>query len=195
MTADATALEKKLLRQEFLAARKDMPFDERAAADAEILRRLTEEHVYRSAKQVFAYVSMPHEVGTRELLTQILADGKTLGLPVCTPTDHTLTFYRLDAPDELCSGAYRIPVPPVSPERRLTADADTLIIVPMLAFDSEGCRLGAGGGYYDRLLAGVSCTAVGICYDSFQREHLPHDTFDRKLNRCITEKGGYIWLT
>ena len=190
---DTVAQEKKLLRQVLLTQRRAMSFAARAAADEAITKRLLSEPAYRAAKKVFAYVSMPHEVGTALLIRRILADGKLLGLPVCNPADSTLTFYRLDTPDELCSGAFRIPGPPVSPERLLTADADTLIVVPLLAFDSEGYRLGAGGGYYDRFLADIPCTAVGICYADFRQEHLPHDTFDRKLTSCITEKGGYIW--
>ncbi|MBQ8921200.1 MAG: 5-formyltetrahydrofolate cyclo-ligase [Oscillospiraceae bacterium] len=184
--------QKKALRAELLAKRCEMPSALREAADAAIAERVLSHPDYVQAETVFAYVSMPHEVSTRALLGRILQSGKRLGLPVCDPKTHTLTFYRLDAPDELVTGMYRIPVPPVSEERRLTPDESTLVLVPMLAFDGEGYRLGAGGGYYDRFLAeyGQTVRTLGICYAENRLTHLPHDAYDQKIPCCVTEQKG-----
>ncbi len=184
--------QKKALRAEILKRRMEMPADMRKAADAAITEQILAHPDFIRAKTVFAYVSMPHEVGTRGLLRSITAAGKVLGLPVCDPKTHTLTFYRLGSPDELVTGLYRIPVPPVSADRILIPDADTLVIVPMLAFDREGYRLGAGGGYYDRFLAefGQTVRAIGICYAENRTAHLPHDAYDRKVPCCVTEQKG-----
>ncbi|MBR3267555.1 MAG: 5-formyltetrahydrofolate cyclo-ligase [Oscillospiraceae bacterium] len=182
--------QKKALRAEILGKRREMPAERREAADASITAQILEHPDFIRAKTVFAYVSMPHEVRTRELLCRILAAGKVLGLPVCDAGTHTLTFYRLDSCDELTEGKYRIPVPPVSEERLLTPDADTLVLVPMLAFDDDGYRLGAGGGYYDRFLAayGHCVRIIGICYAENRIAHLPHDAYDQKIPCCITEQ-------
>ena len=99
-----------------------------------------------------------------------------------------MQFYRLDALSELRAGAYRIPAPPVSADRLLVPSAETLMIVPMLAFDAAGYRLGAGGGYYDRYLAAHQVQTIGICYADCRMTQLPHDNYDRKLMCCVTEQ-------
>jgi 5-formyltetrahydrofolate cyclo-ligase len=181
-------LQKQTLRAKIVADRVAMPFDRRASADAAITEAVCGSAEYKAAKQIFCYVSMPHEVSTRELLRQILRDGKTLGLPVCDTAVCEMTFYRLDDIKELQSGAYRIPVPPTDAARILVPDEDTLMIVPMLAFDAEGYRLGAGGGYYDRYLAKYPVKTLGICYADQKQTQLPHGEYDKKLARCITEQ-------
>lgn len=180
--------QKKQLRALMLQKRADMSASERAASDRAIWERLRAHPFYRAAKTVLAYASMPHEVSTAALLTGCLADGKTVGLPVCETATRGMTFYRLDALRELTEGAYRIPVPPQEPARVLCPDADTLMVVPMLAFDSMGYRLGAGGGYYDRFLAKhPQLRAVGICYAQCRIPALPRDAYDQRLTHCITQ--------
>ena len=182
--------EKKALRTKLIESRLTMPADVRQAADAAIAASVLKQPEFRAAKQVFAYVSMQHEVGTAVLLSEIVRAGKVLGLPVCDANTHTLTFYRLNAVSELKTGMYRIPVPPVTEDRRLVPDAKTLVILPMLAFDPEGYRLGAGGGYYDRFLAayGNTVRVLGICYAENRLAALPHDEYDRQIPCCVTEQ-------
>ncbi|MCR4759133.1 MAG: 5-formyltetrahydrofolate cyclo-ligase [Oscillospiraceae bacterium] len=187
-TATEIPVGKKELRAAMMKKRRAMSVSARAAADRAIAEAVLQHPVYQAAKQVFAYVSMPHEVGTGRILEAVLADGKLLGLPVCEPDCCGMQFYRLKALSELKAGAYRIPVPPVSGDRLLVPDENTLVIVPMLAFDAEGYRLGAGGGYYDRFLAANPVQTVGICYADCRLTQLPHDDYDRKLSCCVTEQ-------
>ncbi|MBR4200066.1 MAG: 5-formyltetrahydrofolate cyclo-ligase [Oscillospiraceae bacterium] len=184
----ALADEKKALRRQILQQRAAMSFELRAAADAAITAAVLRHPFYQAAKQVFCYVSMPHEVSTRTLLAEILSSGRTLGLPVCDPLRNEMTFYRLDSLKELTQGAYRIPVPPASEDRILLPDADTLMILPMLSFDNAGRRLGAGGGYYDRYLANNQIKTLGICYADCKLAQLPHDAHDQRLMCCVTEQ-------
>ena len=180
--------EKKALRRKIMEQRAEMSFAQRAAADAAITETVLRHPDFQAAKQVFCYVSMPHEVSTRALLTEILRAGKTLGLPVCDPLRNEMRFYRLDALSELKQGAYRIPAPPDDGDRLLLPDADTLMILPMLSFDDAGCRLGAGGGYYDRYLAKNQIKTIGICYADCKQAQLPHDANDQRLMCCVTEQ-------
>ena len=179
---------KKALRRQMFQQRSEMPFNRRLDADRRITEAVLGHPAYQQAKQVFCYVSLPHEVSTKALIAAVLRDGKRLGLPVCETGTGTMTFYRLDAVSELKAGAFRIPVPPVAQERILLPDADTLMIVPMLAYDAEGYRLGAGGGYYDRYLAEYQIRTLGICYADCRQTQLPHDAYDRRLECCITEQ-------
>ncbi len=185
---NTASMNKTALRDAMLQKRKAMPFDIRAAADEAIAKRVLQSREYESANRVFAYVSMPHEVHTRYLLGEILADGKQLALPVCDTYRHTMQFYLLRSMDELKSGAYRIPVPPVSPERCVQPDAATLMLLPMLAFDAQGYRLGAGGGYYDRYLALYSPVTMGLCYADCFVQSLPRNEYDRRMLCCATEQ-------
>lgn len=187
MSLDITA-EKKALRRSMFQLRAEMSFDSRRSAERVITETVLQHPAYQQARQIFCYVSMPHEVGTKTLLSSALQDGKILGLPVCEPKSCTMTFYRLNALSELQTGAFRIPIPPVSQDRILTPDADTLMIVPMLAYDAEGYRLGAGGGYYDRYLERYQIRTLGICYADCRQTQLPHDAFDRRLDCCVTEQ-------
>jgi len=181
---------KKALRTEIMQFRRSFPADAKAKADAAIAEAVLQQAEFQSAEQVFAYVAMPHEVGTKAILQGILEQGKVLGLPVCDAASHTLTFYRLDSPEELQTGMYRIPVPPTEPDRILIPDKTTLVLVPMLAIDHAGYRLGAGGGYYDRFLAayGNIINTLGICYAENCLAELPHDQYDQRILSCITEQ-------
>ena len=187
-TATETDAEKKTLRAAMMSQRHAMSVAFRREADRAIAEAVKRHPAYEAASQVFAYVSMPHEVGTRAILEAVLADGKALGLPVCEPETCGMQFYRLEALSELKAGAYRIPVPPVTAERLLLPAEDTLVIVPMLAYDAAGYRLGAGGGYYDRFLAANPVHTVGICYADCRMTQLPHGMYDRKLECCVTEQ-------
>jgi len=180
--------EKRDLRRRMLRIREEMPFETRLQADAAITRAVLSHPAFQAADRVFAYVSMPHEVGTRALLEACLQAGKTLGLPVCDMQTHEMVFYRLDALSELKTGAYRIPVPPDSDDRRLMPTDGTLMLVPMLAYDAEGYRLGAGGGFYDRYLAAHSVQNAGLCYAACRSAQLPREACDFPLQCCITEQ-------
>lgn len=182
--------QKKSLRSKMREIRNGMPCAVRAAYDRAIAEAVIAHPGYLRAKQVFVYAAMPWEVQTQRILQQTLDCGKILALPVCETDRHTMTFYRLDTLDELEVGAYRIPIPPISEERICVPDGDTLMILPMMAYDRLGYRLGAGGGYYDRFLAQYpSVRTLGICYSDCTAESLPHDIYDRKMQACITENG------
>ena len=188
MNEDTLREQKRALREEMIRRRREMPRSVRERADAAITAAVLSHPLFAAAEQVFAYVSLPHEVGTAEIIRACLSSGKTLGLPVCTPETREMTFFRLDSRDELQSGAYRIPVPPQSADRVRKPDGKTLVIVPMFAFDGEGYRLGAGGGYYDRWLAANPVSAIGICYENGRTETLPHGQYDCALRYLITEQ-------
>ena len=180
--------EKQTLRREMLRRRKDMSVQQRQAADDAIAARVLADLDFAAAEQILLYVSMPHEVGTERLLRACLSLGKTLGLPVCDTETHTMQFYRLGDLSELRAGAYRIPVPPQSPDRLLIPERNTLMLMPMLAFDGDGYRLGAGGGFYDRYLATYPVRTTGLCYAACRVPALPRDRYDIPMQRCITEQ-------
>ena len=95
--------------------------------------------------------------------------------------------------ETLVPGAFQIPEPgcgtPVLPP-----EAFDLAIVPAVAFDREGYRLGRGGGYYDRYLEQTNCVKAGLCFESFLLPSVPHEAHDVRMDRIFTEEGEYIWV-
>jgi 5-formyltetrahydrofolate cyclo-ligase len=95
--------------------------------------------------------------------------------------------------EELDPSGFGIPEPILCPDSRLlTAEElflpDTLVIVPALAFDRKGFRIGYGGGYYDRLLERASCPSVGLTFHELLQLELPRDPWDRPVQAVCTEE-------
>ena len=147
---------------------------------------------YRSAATVLWYVSMPAELATVPGIEAALADGKRVAVPWCDGDD--LGLWRLEAVSELEPGTWGIPEPPPArrgePGRRIAAEAIDLVVVPGLAFDRRGRRLGHGKGYYDRLLARSPAARAGLCFDAQVFPEVPAGPRDAVMDWLVTERGA-----
>ena len=147
---------------------------------------------YRAAATVLWYVSMPSELATVPGIEAALADGKRVAVPWCDGDD--LGLWRLEAVEELEPGTWGIPEPPPSrrgePARRIAAEAIDLVVVPGLAFDRHGRRLGHGKGYYDRLLARSPAVRAGLCFDAQVFPEVPAGPHDAVMDWVVTERGA-----
>lgn len=195
VASDVDAQEaKRALRKRCSAARADMGADARSACDGRIRAHLAGFSPYASAPLVLAYLSYRDEVDTIELAREILASGRRLAVPRCVPAHHEMTFFEISSFDDVSAGYKGIlePAPhiadPLSPD-----DADlaaSVCLVPALAFDRRGFRLGYGGGYYDRFLAGFSGLPVGLARTSqVSDEDLPTDRYDQRVSFIATDGG------
>lgn len=137
---------------------------------------------YAAAKTVALYFAGDFEVSVSGLLQDT---DKTLLLPRCEGSG--MVFCRYDG--RLAPDRFGIPAPLTGPWR----DAIDLMVVPALAFDRRGCRLGRGGGFYDRALAGYTGESVGVIRDAFVLDELPVEAHDKKVGFLVTEKGVYIF--
>ena len=182
---------KRALRREKIALRRAMSAELRSRADEAINRRLLE--IVRAEKPsgLVAYVSD----GTEPDLTPVLQYALQAGIPLCLPrfeqdgSYSIVTVRSLDFP----ASHWGIPEPaadsPAAPPELL---AKALWLVPGVAFDREGGRLGRGKGIYDRFLAGISGTAAGIAYDcQITTAALPMEKHDRPLELVVTESALY----
>ena len=153
--------EKAALRTALRARLKALPLSERQAEDSLLLRRFLDLPQVGTAKTLLLYHGMGTEPETARLMTPLWDTGKRVCLPRCLP-GNTLEA-RLVRPDSsLVRHAYGMwepgeDCPLVEPEEI------GLVLVPGLAFDRSGGRLGQGGGYYDRWLAGFSGLTVALC--------------------------------
>jgi len=148
----------------------------------------------RAGAVVSGYWPLPDEFDSRPLLTRLSRAGHPLGLPVVVGRDEALVFRAWSPGTPLAEGGFGVSVPPEDAPKL----APELLIVPLLAFDREGYRLGYGGGCFDRTLAtlragapprvGGKITAVGIAFSGQEVETVPHDSRDQRLEWILTER-------
>ncbi|MDR1815478.1 MAG: 5-formyltetrahydrofolate cyclo-ligase [Clostridiales Family XIII bacterium] len=178
---------KSALRKEMLAARAAMGVDVRAAADAEIFRRLTALPAYLDARTVFLYVSVGDEPDTRALIEDALARGKRVCVPLCERMG-VMRACRITGEADLVHGKYGIPEPaPDCPT--VPSDEIDLIVAPCVCCDRGGYRLGYGGGFYDRWLAMASAPSVVLCYAALLVDAVPREPHDRRADLVVTDAG------
>ena len=178
---------KNVLRNRFKERRRLMTQNRKALADHRIAVRLRTLLCYRRAKTVLAYVSMPIEVGTREIIKKALSDGKRVAVPRCVPGTREMEFYVIDSLDELLPGTFGVLEPAPNPEKRLYDFSHSICVVPALACDRTGYRLGYGGGYYDRFLRDYPGEKVLILYKCCLVPILWHGRYDVPVDRIVTE--------
>lgn len=143
---------------------------------------------YQNASAIMAYVSLPYEVGTRPLIDKMLEDDKKVCVPVVLDNEN-MDCAQISSLSELTPGKFGILSPSPLSYKKLDKACLDLIIVPALAFDILGNRLGRGGGYYDRFLAEVSAATVGFCPNICLTDSLPRDKTDISVSCVITEQG------
>lgn len=169
-------------KKEFRRRVRTLP---RKVDDGALCRYVLESEWFLQADTVMAYAAIPPEVDLSLVLEAILAAGKTLVLPRCEE-DGIMTARRIDDLGQLVSGAYGIPEPtPDAPV--ISAKEIVLILVPGLAFDAAGRRLGRGKGYYDRFLADFCGKTMGICGQLMQE--IPVEPHDITMDAIATDHG------
>jgi len=182
--------QKASVRTQVRRAILDMRDDVRARKDKAIYRRVLTWLPFRDAAVVLLYVGhFPEEIATGYLLDAALDAGKHVLLPRVDAAGRRMTLHRIvDVRADLEPGVYGIPEPSAScPEVRIEA-VDT-ILVPGLAFDIDGYRVGRGGGYYDRLLGACrpDVVTVSIAYDNQVVAPVPREPHDRPVAHVLTE--------
>lgn len=178
--------DKKTLRQRFLAERAAQNPADKQAIDREITRRLLESELYRRAACVFLYVSTAQEIDTRALLQAALDAGKAVCVPLCGAAGE-MTARQITHPGQLRPGVHGIEEPPADAPEIAPEQLD-LAVVPALACDRQGYRLGYGGGYYDRYLVRTAAVRAALCAETRLVEQLPHTALDQRCRWIITER-------
>jgi len=139
------------------------------------------------ARVIGLYVPVHNEVETAEVMRAALAAAKLVLLPAVCPGG--LEFRQIDDPGMLRSGAFNIPEPDASCQVHSPEEAD-LIVIPGVAFDTGGRRIGYGKGFYDRALHRLEGKGrlVGFCYDFQIVNELPGEPHDVRMDMIITEQ-------
>ena len=190
--------DKNTLRRRYGELRSMLSPTERTTAEAAIYESLFSLPVWREATVICGYVSVRGELNTAPILCRAISEGKTIALPV-TVTDAAegRMIFRslLDGDVDLLAPArFGIPEPDEGCPALRPADlASALILIPALAFDHEGYRLGYGGGYYDRFLqelieANIPVTTVGLAFSVCVTDVLPRNPYDIPVQIILDER-------
>lgn len=177
------------MRAELLEMRRKMPFEEVFQRSSFIQKRFLDSGVFRAARRLSLYSSFRNEVLTDEVFQRSADEGREVYYPrVIRSEKPHLAFFRVGHLSELAPGSYEIPEPE---EHEAKSDPDTfdIVVVPGIAFDVRGGRIGYGKGYYDMALKEYKKPVVALAYD-FQvlNEAIPIEPHDIKVSVIVTEK-------
>ncbi len=200
------------LRKQILRERNGLSEEIRRGMDRQILEKLIQYDERESCTVYLSYVNYKSEVSTKEFILWCLEQGKVVFVPKvkteAKPAE--MQFYQIHAWEELKTGYQGILEPEALPERALykwfaemekeageRAEKISLrMLLPGVVFDRKGNRIGYGGGFYDRWLAGweymtgekpVVLEKIGLAYEMQVVETFPAERFDQKVDRVITE--------
>ncbi len=180
---------KSQLRQRLRRERTRLGEDQRAAAQA-VARNAVGLPAWDRSRRVAVYLAANGEVGTEPLQASCLTGGKSVYLPVIRD-DLRLDFALRVEGEPLAANRFGIPEPGPDAPRLATGELD-IIFMPLLGWDRAGRRLGMGGGFYDRTLAGIEGPLkVGLAYDCQRVEQIPAEPWDISLEFVVTETSLY----
>lgn len=203
MSATSLPEQKKALRARLRQARRDVAATRGGELAALAHAHLLASPLWRQARGVALYVSLPDELDTAPLLDAAWQAGKTLYLPRVRQQYGLMDFVAVRGREELRPGPFQLlepldDLPGFGPEEAGTAFRPDVFIVPGLGFDRQGRRLGFGGGYYDRFLSAVRAqddagqrAFVGLCYHCQLQEELPAEPWDERMTHICTDRE---WL-
>ncbi|MDD3276568.1 MAG: 5-formyltetrahydrofolate cyclo-ligase [Kiritimatiellales bacterium] len=166
------------IRKQIAALRPDFQILETLSAS--VIKKFQSLELFRSARSIGAYIPLPDEVNLSPLFESLQT---TFYIPA---VDETAGIYRMARlTTELKKGRFGI-LEPAVPVFAAEDELD-LILVPGIAFDRTGRRIGRGGGFYDRLLPQYSAVRAGICFDFQCLEEIPAEIHDIRMDWLVTE--------
>lgn len=179
-------MDKRALRLAIGEKKRAMTAREIEEKSAVLAQRLYETPQYRKAKSLYVYLSFNQEVRTSPIIRQAWADSKRVAVPKVIGKD--MVFIWIDSFDNLVpQGAYNITEP--IENSPVANDESALVLMPGLAFDREGHRVGYGGGYYDSFLEREPHhPLVALCYDFQLFDRLETDPHDVPVDVVITDQ-------
>jgi len=188
---------KSQLRQFFRELRGDISLTIKNAAAQSAATWLTTQEIFKSSEHIACYLPVKNEFDTSYIIDNIWNAKKNCYLPILND-DHALRFLQFEKGDKLRLNRYSIPEP-LAHSYEIALPLLDMVIMPLLAFDMRGIRLGAGGGYYDKTFAFLQANKakkpfmLGLGYANQEANNLPYDTWDILLDGILTEKIFHIF--
>ena len=183
-------LDKEQIREQARLRRRELAKTAGRGFGSKLVETFFENFNVSSHDSVAGYWPITREANVTPLITALHEKECTCLLPVVVARDTALVFRQWQPGDALASSELDIPEPSADKPEAVP----NIILVPLLAFDAEGNRLGYGGGYYDRTLSDLrrvrDITAIGIAYAGQEVDSVPNESFDQRLDWVITEAGA-----
>ena len=167
--------------------RLNLSKDEVLAKSRQIKKRLYRIDEFKKAKNILFYISYDGEVFTHDVIKEAFFD-KIVVVPISNKKDYSLILSKLNSFKDLEEGPYGILEPKKERIKEISIDEIDLIIVPGIAYDINGNRIGHGKGYYDRLLKNTNAIIVALAFEFQIMENIPTDEHDKPVDIIITEK-------
>lgn len=188
---------KPALRRALKERRACLSAETRELVDRRITERLCSLPEYRDANVLFAYLSFGSEVSTRAIIQEAWRAGKKVALPRCVPGTRRMEWYEVQSLDGLLKSPLGVEEP--NPDSALRIDASSVgeaafALIPALAYDLNGYRLGYGGGYYDVFLESFAGMSAGLCREAFLFDDLGDmvESHDRPVDIVVTDERALI---
>ncbi|WP_066871436.1 5-formyltetrahydrofolate cyclo-ligase [Clostridium mediterraneense] len=179
-------MNKQYLRQSISEIRRNMDKEEKLNKDTELREKLFNTDEYKNSKVIFVYVSMGDEINTIEIIKRLFEDKKVVAVPKVFKNPKRMEALRIDSFDDLNQkGPFGILEPSFEAEN--ISDLVDLTIVPGLAFELSGKRVGYGGGYYDKFFKSYpKSKKVALCYDYQIVENTYPQDYDQGVDKIIS---------
>ena len=182
-------MEKKRIREEIIQKRKELLPETKKEYDELIFKQLIESDMYNKSKKIFTYVSFGSEIDTIKFIKYALNDNKEIYIPKTDKRKREMVAIRINSLDNMDVDNWGILEPKSMDKNKIGKDFD-LILMPGLAFDRRGNRVGYGGGYYDKYLSQIKeeSNKIVVAYDFQIVNNIRHENHDIKVNYIITNK-------
>lgn len=179
---------KKEIRKRIRLLRRELPQEEREFYDRQITEQVLEHPLFRNAEEIYCYISAPEEAATSEIMKSAWKSGKKVAVPLVTGA-HEMEFHYIDSLRDVSAGYQGI----LEPTGRNPADGSRgLVILPGVAFDRKGNRIGYGKGFYDTYLQKhPTLKKLAIAYSLQCVDEILSQPHDICVETIITEKG--LW--
>ncbi len=180
---------KKTIRDHILDKRSKLGKYNHESASKNIINKLYESTLYKNANIIMTFVSFGYEVNTHKFIKDSINNGKRIVVPITLPKTKEIRPSEILDFAELEVGFYNILTPKKEFIRYIDPKEIDLAIIPGLAFDRDGYRVGYGGGYYDRFLSKYTdIIKLAIAFDLQLIDKVPREDFDIPVDFIYTEK-------
>lgn len=191
MLNEITLLKKRLRKK--ISQKRDILLKKKIIKNSAIIKKiLFETNEFKLAQNIMFYVSFKSEVVTYDMIRESLQKGKRIFVPITKLKEKKLIISEIkDFDKELELSTYGILEPKEEFQKIYNLNLLNLIVVPGVAFDLKGNRIGYGGGYYDKFLRSISPKVykIGLCFECQIVKNIPVSLYDEKVTILITEKG------
>lgn len=175
------------LRKELKAKRKSIA--DKSERDRKISDNLLSFELYKKAETVLFFAALDDEINIDACIKTAIESGKRVALPVCTDKNGNMKFFYINSLSDIKTGFFGVREPDVDFCDEIKDFSSSICIVPAIAYDKKGFRLGYGKGYYDRFLKNYTSHSIGLCYNELIKDELPIGEYDIPVDYIICENG------